>query len=1028
MNSSAIIGLFRMASGFVLLLIWQPVFAQFGSIKFQQVNTADGLSHEFVNTIVQDQMGYMWFGSRAGLNRYDGYDIKVFQNIPSDSSSICGNNIQSSYCLSNGELWIGTNDGLARYIPESESFINYKAPEGVEDDMFVGCLDEDSDGNLWVGTTFGLLVKKKSASELVNISSLWPILSTLDSTGIADLFFHETSVLIGTQNQGLWQFNTSTQELVKWTTESEGWRKLNSNKVSHVLFDEEGELIIAYVNGLIERRNLQKETLLVQNDLMTYVRGDMQNQIGDVCIDKQGQFWVSASLSGLSYYDKATRSFVHLKDLPGIIAFDNTRSARCIYVDKKGTIWLAMHTTGVVFFNLLQQTFVNYGRPDGISESEVETSLLSNWTRVFAEDHEKKLWIGTADGVSMLDRSTQRFSSLYNKSKTDQNLANNSIRSLLNVDNEYMLIGTAGGLTRYDFKSGKSTNYYPDYDNPRGLCGGFVLDIKRSRSGEIYIATSRGFCRYDPQKNQFYNWLDYPEIAELFGKSMRTLVIDKEDVLWIAISNGDIIEFHPSTQKIEKHVGLFSSPKDAHNTTLDMLDDDSLIWIGSMNGLIKFNKKSKRFLMVEFGAGVRPGIVGNLWKEVSGILWFTGSTGLVRYNTISEKVEYLDVHHGLPTNSFHFQHAFKTYDGFLCMASLKGLVIFKPENVQDLIAHPKAIITGLRILNENVPLTALKENSLILNHDQNFLTFTLNTFEYLQKDNIRYAYMLEGLHNDWVYNEKNRQISFTNLPGGDYTLKFKTSTADGVWSEDFQSLPIHIKTVFYKTWWFIASMALLLFGLIYMVVRYRQNQRLKVELLRQKIASDLHDDIGSTLSSIRMYSEMAIGNDEKSSPLLQKISDNAGIIVDSMSDMVWAIKPGNEKLGDLKTKMDGFAREMCGPKEIGFSFYFDPTLEEVKVNMEYKKDIYLVFKEALNNAIKYSNCSKVSVSIHKEQQHLILEVADNGVGFDVASIQKGNGLDNMKMRISKLKGEMVINSRIGKGTSVQCKVRLTHIG
>jgi ligand-binding sensor domain-containing protein/signal transduction histidine kinase len=1024
MNSPAANGLIRYLIGLVLIVLSQPYVAQFGSIKFNQINTTDGLSHEFVNTIVKDEIGFMWFGTRAGLNRYDGYEIKVFQHHPSDSTSICANNIQSTYCFENGELWIGTNDGLAQYKSDTESFVNYFPPGIRGDDMVVNCLDEDKDGNLWVGTSIGLFVKRITDEVLSPISSLHPSLSKLDSTEILDFFFDSSYIFIGTFNEGLWQVDLPTNELTTWSKMSEGWRKLNSNKVSHVIRDSKGELLVGYVNGIIERRNLTDQSLFVYTGLQNYVRGDMQNQLADLCLDSEGTMWASSSLSGLSYLDKKTDSFVHLKDMPGIIAFDNTRSARCIYVDKNGTIWLAMHTTGVVFFNLLQQTFVNYGRPDGVSDSEIETSLLSNWTRAFAEDDQDRLWIGTADGVSILDRSTQQFISLHNKTKTDEVLANNSIRSLLNIADQFMLIGSAGGITKYDFKSGKSTNFYPDYENTFGLCGAFVYDMKQSQTGEIYISTSRGFCRYDDETQRFYNWHEHPEVAQLLKLSTRGIVIDEENVVWIAISNGDIVEFHPQTLKIVKHIGLFSKPEDAHNTTLDMLNDDSLIWVGTMNGLIKFNKISKQFSLMEFGGGVIPGIVGNLWKDSSGVLWFTGTTGLVRYNTSTGVVEYLDVHHGLPTNSFHFQHAFKTYDGFLCMASLKGLVIFNPENVQQLIYHPKAILTGLRILNESVPLSAIHDNVLTLNHDQNFLTFTLNTFEYLQKDNIRYAYMLEGLHEDWVYNDKNRQISFTNLPGGDYTLKFKTSTADGVWTNDYQTLKIHIRTVYYKTWWFISGLALLLIGVVYSVVRYRQNQRLKVELLRQKIASDLHDDIGSTLSSIKMYSEIAIGNDEASNPLLRKISDNAGLIVDSMSDMVWAIKPGNEKLGDLRSKMEGFALEMCGPLEVDLAFYFDPSLEEVKVNMEYKKDIYLVFKESLNNAIKYSQCSKIAVNVKREQQHLILEVTDNGVGFDVTTIQKGNGLDNMKMRIAKLKGEMTIHSRKGEGTVVQCKVRL----
>ena len=1025
-----IVKVFRVCVVLVLVFLaaFSDIHAQLGTIKFQQVTSANGLSYDFVHTIVRDRIGYMWFGTRAGLNRYDGFEMQVFQNNLEDSLSICANGILDSYCDSKGDLWFGTADGLARYDYENQNFRNYYLPHMSEGDMIVNCLGEDKNQNLWVGTANGLYAKEASNDYLRPISTLQPLLSKLDSIAILDLFFRDEYLFVATANDGLWRLDSKGLFPVIWKTSSNEWEKIYSNRVQNVLVDINGDVVTSYGDGTIERRDIAQKTLYTYTELNLYERGDVQNELSEIMLDNQGNLWVSCSLSGLSLYDRSSNSFIHLKDVPGITAFDNTRSARSMYVDNQGTIWLAMHTSGILYFNIIRQSFINYQRSDGISDAETDESLLSNWTRTFAEGIDNSLWVGTTDGISILDRKNQVFSALRNETKTDEVLSNNSIRSLLNVDDRFMLIGTAKGLTRYDFKSGKSINYYPDIKNPLTLCGGFVYDIQRTSNGDIYLCTNKGLCRYNVDTEIFYNWIETPEIKEVFKEGNRGLAIDKNDVLWIAVGNGDIVEYHPTESRIRKHIGLFSHDEASRNTTLDMLNDDSLIWIGSMGGLIKFNKRSGVFVVVDFGDNPPPLVVGNMWKDQAGVLWFTGSTGMIRYNTITEEAEYFDVHHGLPTNSFHFQHSFKTHDGFLCMASLKGVVMFKPENIEQLIFHPKAHITELRVLNEIMSLSVISDDYLSLNHDQNFLNITLNTFEYLNQENMRYAYMLEGLNDDWIFNGKNRNLTFTNLPGGDYVLKFKTTTSDGVWPEEFQILRIHVSTVFYRTWWFLTGMAMLFLGLIYLIVRYRQNQRLKVEWIRQKIASDLHDDIGSTLSSIRMYSEIAIGNDEKASPLLRKISDNAGLIVDSMSDMVWAIKPGNEKLGDLRNKMESFSKEMCSPLEIVLMFHFDPSLEEIKVNMEYKKDIYLVFKESLNNAIKYGQCSKIEVSVKSEQHHLILEVKDNGVGFDVSTIQKGNGLDNIKMRISKLKGEMNIDSKEGVGTSVLFKVRLTHIG
>lgn len=1003
-------------------------WSQIGSIRFNTIGTADGLSHESVNTIVRDATGFMWFGARTGLNRWDGYDMEVFQNNPFDSSSICNSEIHSSYCTKSGELWFGTRDGLALFNAHTKTFQNFHPP-GLEDEAVrINCLIEDQNQTLWIGTSFGLFIKRISDNALQPISTILPALADLKSIGITDFFDAQEKMYIATNGAGLWALDTSTLQAENWTTDSDDWKKLHSNRVRFITMDHQQNLWLAYSDCTVERREALNKTILKISELSNTMRGDVKNEMGDLVVDHQGNIWASTSIASVSVFDIKTQSFQHLKDKPYITAFDNTRSARSIYVDRNGTIWLAMHTTGVLYFDLSKQPFIHYARLDGLPDDEVDSHLLSNWTRAFAEDNRKRLWTGTTDGVSILDRETQTFTSLRNKTDSENSLANNSIRSIINVNNQYMLIGTAGGLTRYNFDTGKSINYYANKKDPEALCGGFVLDIQQGLDGSIYVATSSGLSRYDGSTGTFYNWVDHPELQKAFAESMRCIVIEKNGVIWIAKSNGNLLEFLIDENKITEYEGLQSKYQHLDNTVLDIRDDGEVLWLGTLAGLLKFDKAKKQFSRVDFQDKITPLLVGNLQKEGDDIMWFTGTTGLVKYHISNGAAEYFTVHHGLPTNSFHFQRSYITYDRLYCMASMKGIVMFRPENLNQLTNFPKAFITELRVLNQTMDLQRLSGPKLSLSHNENFFTITLNTFDYLHQDNIHYASMLEGLHDDWVYHGKNRQLSFTNLPGGDYVLKYKTTTSDGIWSDEFQTLQIHIDTVYYKTWWFIILILILVIGILYAVMKYRQQQKLKVEQLRQKIASDLHDDIGATLSSIRMYSEVARTRHGNNEPLLERISENARGMVDSMSDIVWAIKPGNDKFGDLKMRMENFAHEMCGPLDIELKLHYDHNLDELKLQMELRKDLYLVFKEVVNNAVKYSKCKNLNISLKRDNNSISMEIADDGKGFDVEKIKKGNGLDNMKMRVRNMNGRLDITSSDLKGTCILVYIPFTHFG
>ncbi|MBA3649607.1 MAG: hypothetical protein H0W62_13860 [Chitinophagales bacterium] len=287
-----------------------------------------------------------------------------------------------------------------------------------------------------------------------------------------------------------------------------------------------------------------------------------------------------------------------------------------------------------------------------------------------------------------------------------------------------------------------------------------------------------------------------------------------------------------------------------------------------------------------------------------------------------------------------------------------------------------------------------------------------------------FAFKLDGFDKDWHTTDyKNRIATYTSLPPGNYNFLVKASNNDGVWNEDGTAIHITINPPFWNTWWFYILCFLMLVLTLYVLYRYRLNQILKLQHVRNKIASDLHDDIGSTLSSIAIYSELA--NEEvknhspKASSLLDTINENSRNTIESMSDIVWAINPDNDRFENILQRMRTFASAILEAKNMALTFESSASLSGLKLSMEKRKNLYLIFKEAVNNVAKYSGGKNCSIKIGLEGKVLNMEIADVGIGFDLNNYGPGNGLINMKKRIDEMRGKFMVQTAIGKGTVIQ---------
>jgi signal transduction histidine kinase len=293
---------------------------------------------------------------------------------------------------------------------------------------------------------------------------------------------------------------------------------------------------------------------------------------------------------------------------------------------------------------------------------------------------------------------------------------------------------------------------------------------------------------------------------------------------------------------------------------------------------------------------------------------------------------------------------------------------------------------------------------------------------------VQYAHKLEGVDKAWVLDGTNNSINYTNLDNGEYVFKVRATIRPGEWSDDIASIVIRINPPFWKTWWFYSLSALIISLIVYAIYRYRINELLKRQAIRNKIAQDLHDNVGSTLSSISVYSQVAkiYKEQNRMEPLqetLEKISTTSSEMISEMNDIVWAINPRNDNMATILQRMESYARPLLTSQEIKFHFSYELSVQHQHLEMNKRKNFYLIFKEAVNNALKYSNCKNIWVEIVLKHHHLELSVKDDGKGFDPlkaksAATLSGNGVQNMKMRAREMKGACKVESEPGKGTTI----------
>jgi len=786
----------------VLLLVNGALCGQ--SYYFRHFQVENGLSNNAVICSAQDSKGFLWFGTKDGLDRFDGYSFKVFRSNSADSGSIGSNFIHSLFEDKNGVLWAGTEDGLYRYDAATESFS--LLPTTVPGQ--ISMIDMDADGNLWfiAGLT------------LIRYDTRTRQLRYFDPPH----YFEATSVC--KSSDGAFWVSTTTGHLKKYNPANDSFADIdlfahsqkNGNAWIEKLYGTSngGILIGTSIHGaklFDTQTGLYKDILTYNPDKTAIFARNFVQTSTDEC-------WIGTE-SGVYIYNMKTGSLLNLRKKyndPYSIS-DNAVYTFC--KDREGGIWAGTYFGGINYYPNQYNSFTKIFPRSG------ENSLSGYVAREIHQDNNGHLWIGTEDaGLNKMDTATGAFTH-FQPTGAKGSITYTNIHGLLANGNELWIGTFEHGLDIMDLKTEKVIRHYSQDTGLHDLKSNFIYCIYETPEKEIMLGTTRGAYTYNRATDNFtplpgiplYNWYS-------------SLLKDENGIIW-GSTYGNGVNYYDTRTRQAGHYGYIA--KDIHSLSSNRVnsifkDSNKNLWFATEGGLCRFNRNTNNFTRYTTETGFPTNFILSILEDEKKNLWISTSKGLVCFNPFTEQVNVYTRVNGLLNDQFNFSSAYKDASGKMYFGSVKGLISFNPSAFIKNQFVPHVYITGFQVNNKDIPIS--KNNSplqksitytdkITLNHHQSTFSIDFASLSYTAPEMSEYVYKMEGLDKDWTYLKTNRKVYFTELSPGTYTFKVKASNSSGVWNNQESALTIEIL----PPWWAgnaaYASYVVLLLLLIWWLVR-----------------------------------------------------------------------------------------------------------------------------------------------------------------------------------------------------------------
>jgi signal transduction histidine kinase/ligand-binding sensor domain-containing protein/CheY-like chemotaxis protein/AraC-like DNA-binding protein len=1054
----------------------------------ENLTIENGLSDNQINAMIQDRQGFLWIGTDDGLNRYDGYHFTIYKNRPADLTSVSDNNIRALLEDHAGNIWIATANGLNRFNPLTETFTHFQHDPGEtgglsHNDAYA--LYEDKQGILWVGTRNGL--NRFDPKE--EVFKWYPRLYT-PADG-QEIDSEQVHVIKGAQDGrllvGYWCSGLSL-----FDKEKEIFQPFSSPP-----FDQ-SSICINFIETALDYSRSVINNSLFASPLPTQVEIDLTTVIGDVAVNsaritQSGALLLGTYAEGLFILDKDYRLVQQFKPEKSYVTSPNHNWVRVIYEDQAGAIWLGTGGAGLFHLDLNRNRFANYQ-----SQNDPSNGLPHNFVNALLEVAPHSIWVGTRrHGISIFDQREQKFGpSPFSGPQPSGNLATDEIGVLYQDQSGAIWIGTWGnGLSRFHPGTGTIRHFLHDPDDSTSLSDHFVTSITETKNGELWIGTPAGLSVLmspeDIINGKFKRYQHIPtDSASLSHPYVRDILQTRSGEIWIGTIGGGLNRFHPKTESFTafKHVPGDRNAISSNSITTLFEDSKGRLWIGTRGGGLNYFDRAKEiFVNYSEKDGLPDGMIAAIEEDDNAYIWLTTKKGISKFDPERETFKNYSAKDGLFNDSFSGNAFTKgRLNGLFYAGGKHGLSVFHPDSMRENVFVPPIVISSLKKYNyrkgktNEINVKGISHLTEIeLSYRDNIITFEFAALNFHNAQKNQYAYQLTGFNDDWIQLGSRREVTFTNLDPGTYTLRVRGSNNDGRWNEKGTTLKITIIPPWWATNWAYALYILIFLGLLYSLNRFflrrqelqYQLQTEKEEALRLKeldtfksrLYTNLTHEFRTPLTVILgMVEEMKASPSKYGKEGLQLVERNGKNLLRLINQLLDLSKLENEafELNQQQSDIIPFLRYLTESfqsfaNQKNLAVHFQTTLP--KLVMDYDPaQIHQILTNLISNALKFTpSGGEINLHADRKEDRLHLSVRDTGIGIaaedlprifdrfyqaDSAAGRKdesgrmslrseggtGIGLAHTRELIKLMKGEILVESQLGEGTVFQIKLPISR--
>ena len=1044
----------------LLFLIFVSSVAQAERLPLRAYTTADGLVHNTINKIVRDSRGFLWFCAEEGLSRFDGYSFTNYgpqQGLPHPSV----NDLLETRA---GDYWIATNGGLVRFNPRgvpgptigslndpnarTQMFTVVHPDDEDRLSRVITTLLEARDGTLWCGTLKGLYRLTTSNGHF----ALAPVALPMPGESgewrfVTDLVEDNYGSLWVATHGGLYR---------RWadgsTARYSNREGLQDYVLHDLLLDHKGHLWVGSRNAGILRLTFDETHAAPVAHNYTTKDGLGADWVFALFESTDGKLWVGTNSGFCEVTLNAVGEPVQMRAYTKSNGL-SYQEIVTICADRDGNLWLGTDNNGAM--KLARPGFVTFDERDGLSQ--VTSLFESNAGELYAHGYvlgDKEATVFEGAKLDYLNPSLVTYRRI---GRFDGRRFNWFIPDVLTKggwswsDKPLVLQSHSGewwlamGLGLYLFPRAdspaelKASRPVASYTYKTGLGGGntTVYCIYEDVRSDLWIATvastGNGLFRWERATRTLHNMTLSAGLPALKDHLPAAFQGDAAGNVWIGFVQGELARYRGGRFEI------FSSSDGLPGGRINALylDHAGHLWCATTRGVCRIDAPETarpNFINYTTAQGLSGNAAYAITEDLYGRIYIGTGQGLDQLDLVNGHIRHYTTADGLAGGKIYA--ALRDHDGWLWVGTTEGLSRFLPAPArEEQSSTPAVLVTALNIAGAAQPVSALGETELHLadlSPSANQLQIDFVGLSFAPGESLRYQYMLEGADHDWSAPTGQRTVTYPWLAAGRYRFLVRAVSADGQVSSKAAAIAFRVLPPLWLRWWFLTLTALVAGLVVYTIYGYRVRRLLEVANMRTRIATDLHDDIGANLTKIAILSEVAKqqqpgGNGEESSPLssIARISRES---VASMNDIVWAIDPQRDHLVDLVRRMRREAEELFAARDIELTFLAPGEEQDLRLSVDVRRDLFLIFKEAINNAARHSRCKQVAIDFRIDGPWLTLQIGDDGVGFDPSTDSDGHGLENMRRRAAALGGELTVRAVINEGTTILLRVPYARAG